>query len=79
MLMTGGRAENISIQDIADMHGITEKDVMSQLIIGVDIEMEHTSDNGIAYDIALDHLVEIPDYYDRLVKMESEALNALKK
>jgi len=40
---------------------------------GTDVEMEHTSDRNIARKIALDHLVEFPDYYDRLEKMEDEA------
>jgi hypothetical protein len=40
---------------------------------GTDVEMEHTSDKNIARKIALDHLAEFPDYYDRLEKMENEA------
>ena len=44
-----------------------------QLIKGIEIEIEHTDDREIAKSIAKDHLFEIPDYYDRLQKMESEA------
>jgi len=40
---------------------------------GIDIEMEHTNDKKIAKRIVLDHLAEFPDYYTRLIKMESEA------
>lgn len=40
---------------------------------GIAIEQEHTSNLRIAEKIATDHLVEIPDYYTRLAKMEAEA------
>ncbi len=46
-----------------------------QLEIGVQIEQEHTPDLSIAKKIALDHLVEIPDYYTRLQEMEAAAKN----
>ena len=45
-----------------------------QLRIGIKVEMEHTDDPKVAEKIARDHLMEIPDYYTRLVKMEEEAL-----
>lgn len=44
-----------------------------QVMIGMGIEMEHTDDPKIALEIAMDHLMEIPDYYTRLDKMEKEA------
>jgi hypothetical protein len=44
-----------------------------QLKKGIKVEMEHTNCKLIAYKIAQDHLAEIPDYYDRLDKMEKEA------
>jgi len=44
-----------------------------QLKMGIEVEMEHTSNPILAKRIALDHLAEIPDYYTRLDKMESEA------
>ena len=40
---------------------------------GILIEMEHTDNKEIAKAISKDHLSEIPDYYTRLKKMESEA------
>lgn len=42
-----------------------------ELIKGIEIEKEHTSNPQIAKKIALDHLKEIPDYYSRLINMES--------
>ena len=40
-----------------------------QLRRGVQVEMEHTSDRGIAERIAMDHLVEDPLYYVKLAKI----------
>ena len=44
-----------------------------QIMIGIGVEMEHTDDPKLALEIAMDHLMEIPDYYTRLDKMEKEA------
>lgn len=43
-----------------------------QLAKGTKVEMEHTNDPKKAREIAGDHLVETPDYYDRLHEMEEE-------
>jgi len=45
----------------------------AQLIKGIKVEIEHTSDKELALEIAMDHLAEIPDYYDRLENMEKKA------
>jgi hypothetical protein len=45
----------------------------AQVKKGIKVEMEHTSDERIAERIAKDHLSEIPDYYDRLDRMEKSA------
>ena len=47
--------------------------------MGIPIEHEHTGDKDLATDIALQHLDEIPDYYTRLKKMESDAKKEHKK
>jgi len=56
----------------ADGKPITKYD-LQQLLIGIKIEQEHTSNRMIALEIATDHLEEIPDYYTRLEKMEKDA------
>ena len=43
-----------------------------QLRMGIDIEMEHTDDQAVAAEIALDHLQEDPQYYTHLTEMEKE-------
>ena len=45
----------------------------SELAMGIKVELEHTTCPIMARRIAMDHLSEIPDYYTRLDKMESEA------
>lgn len=54
---------------------------IEQLRKGMEIEQEHLGTIGrfnylTLAKIALDHLKEIPDYYDRLGKMENEAKTA---
>lgn len=44
-----------------------------QLEKGIKVELEHTNNREIAKEIAMDHLAEIPDYYDRLENMEEGA------
>jgi hypothetical protein len=44
-----------------------------QIRRGITVEMEHTRDPRVAYEIAVDHLYEIPDYYSRLAAMERAA------
>lgn len=45
-----------------------------QLKIGIKMESdEHGLGPEVSRKIAIDHLIEIPDYYDRLIKMEKEA------
>lgn len=35
-------------------------------------EMEHTDSPALAKEIASDHLVEMPDYYERILKLEKK-------
>ena len=43
-----------------------------ELEMGVDVEHEHTDDDDIAEEIALDHLTEDPEYYTHLKEMEEK-------
>jgi hypothetical protein len=40
---------------------------LMQLVMGIDVEMEHTTNPDIAEKIALDHLKENPKYYTILM------------
>ena len=55
--LTGG------IGDITAPSNVNTK----ELSIGVQVEMEHTNDEKIATEIAIDHLTEDPKYYSKLV------------
>ena len=43
-----------------------------QLMKGMHVEFEHTSDILQAMEIAMDHLIEDPDYYGKLAAIHSE-------
>jgi hypothetical protein len=68
-----------SVEQIAKKHRLEVSFVKRQLEMGIPIEHEHTKDKDLATDIALQHLDEIPDYYTRLKKMESDAKKHHKK
>lgn len=46
---------------------------LTQQAVGTLIELEHTKNRALAAKIARDHIREIPDYYSRLVAMETTA------
>jgi len=69
----GGLSDDMTIDKIAEKHGVGIRTIEMQIEKGKKIEMEHTDDPEEAEKVAMDHLVEIPDYYDRLHKMEKEA------
>lgn len=62
------------IPAIAKKHNVHIRDIVDALVKGIEVEMEHTTDENIAKEIALDHLNELPDYYDRLEKIENESI-----
>ena len=66
----GGLADNKTIEDIAKRHKVSDKHIQSQIEMGIDVEIEHTKDKNKAKEIAMDHLMESPDYYTKLAEME---------
>lgn len=42
----------------------------AQIVHGARVELEHTPDLLVAVKIAVDHLLELPDYYTRLALVE---------
>ena len=77
-------------EEIGDKIGIDFKKIdLHEFRKGLDVEMEHgkvnpqtnVTDNNIELTakIAWAHLLEIPDYYTRLIKMEKEAKDKLNK
>jgi len=77
--LPGGYADGLTEEQIAEIHDVSIEQIKNQLEKGIKIEYEHTDDEEIAREIAMDHLYELPDYYDRLIKMEDEAERKLKE
>jgi hypothetical protein len=68
-----------TVEQIAKKHRMDISDIQKQLDMGAPIEHEHTNNQKLAVEIALQHLDEIPDYYTRLKKMEASAKKEHKK
>jgi hypothetical protein len=60
-----------SVYEISRKHHFPLYQLKQNLKKGIQIELEHTSDAKIAEKIALHHLYEKPDYYQKLEVMES--------
>lgn len=66
-MIHGGKADNMSLADIAKKQEVPVGQIQTQYTKGVDDEKEHTDDPAIAGEIAKDHLAgDDPDYYDKL-------------
>ncbi len=63
--------KTFSPEQLAKKHNVPLEQIQKQLSKGIKVEKEHTSDEATAREIALDHLAELPDYYDRLKKVEA--------
>ena len=61
-----------SFDEVRKKHGVSHSELAYQLRKGIEVEQEHTGDKDMAREIALDHLDELPDYYDPLDKAEKK-------
>jgi len=75
----GGKADKMSLEDIARKHSTFIGTIKKEFEMGLKVEREHTTDPEKAREIAMDHLVELPDYYTRLAKMEKKGEKVLDK
>jgi hypothetical protein len=66
----GGLSYGKTIEEIAERHKVSVEKLVEALETGRKVEMEHTTDEDMALKIAMDHLVEHPDYYKHLKRME---------
>jgi len=69
----GGKADKMSVEDIAKKFNVSVEKIKAQIKKGIEVEKEHTNDKEKATEIAMDHVSEFPDYYDRIQKMEKGA------
>lgn len=72
--LKGGKADKLSVKDIAKKFDVSVKNIKDQIKKGKKVESEHTDDEEKQLEIASDHVSEFPDYYDRIDKMEKEAM-----
>ena len=79
----GGLAKGKTLIDLAkrwdskgyyDPKQFAAEYIKPQLVKGIKVEMEHTTDVSIAAEIAMDHLWEDLKYYDKLKTIETESL-----
>lgn len=61
-----------SLEELARKYKLDVSVLQKQLEKGIEVEKEHTTDDAVAREIALDHLGEVPDYYDKLEKVEKK-------
>lgn len=69
----GGKSDNLTKAKIAQKFGKSEDYIKKQMIKGAKVELEHTNDFGLAQQIALNHISQFPDYYERLDTMQKQA------
>jgi DNA ligase D-like protein (predicted 3'-phosphoesterase) len=60
-LIPGGLGKNLKPEDVDQ----------EQLKMGIEVELEHTSNKDLAQEISLDHLAEDPKYYTKLKAVEA--------
>jgi hypothetical protein len=77
--LKGGLADGKTLKDIANLHAVPVSDIKSQVQKGIYVEHEHTSDSAEATEIAKDHEVENPEYYDDIeaAGLEETQLNEM--
>jgi hypothetical protein len=61
----------LTVHELAKKHSVPVNQLIQQLNKGIRVELEHTTNKQVAKEIALDHLKEFPNYYDRLAKAET--------
>jgi DNA-binding ferritin-like protein len=74
--MKGGKVADLLPGGLAKGKSPSDFDPKT-LAKGVKVEMEHTGDKALAQEIAMDHLTEDPQYYNKLEKMEKKAAKGL--
>lgn len=58
-----------TLEDIATLHNIDLGELKKELLMGIEVEKEHTPSEKTAFQIAMDHLTEDPKYYSKLKKI----------
>jgi hypothetical protein len=68
-LIHGGKSDKLSLDDLIKKYGEKYTEILKyNYSLGIIVETEHTDNEEIANEIALDHLSENPRYYEILKK-----------
>jgi hypothetical protein len=77
--LEGGLADGSTLMDLAQKHSTSKGNIQDmyktlklELDKGIKVEMEHTKSRVKAKEIAMDHLFEDPEYYNKLRKSETK-------
>jgi len=62
-------SDGYDLNSIAAKHKVKVAEIERELKIGLGVEKEHTNDQAEARKIAMDHLVEDPAYYTKLLSV----------
>ena len=68
-----------TVAEIAKKHNVSVRQILKQLETGIEHEYEHTSDFEVAKEIALDHIADDPEYYDKLATIDENFADGKKK
>jgi len=75
--LQGGKADNMSVKDIAKLHGVKTSAIEKEIRVGMSVEKEHTSSKAKQREISKDHVIEDDKYYTEpktgLIVKEKEA------
>jgi ParB-like nuclease domain/Protein of unknown function (DUF5661) len=69
----------MTVAELAAKYGVSKDTVMVELRKGIKVELEHTSKQDVAREIALDHLGEDLHYYEKLASVEADESISEKK
>jgi hypothetical protein len=70
----GGLAKDKTTKDLANKYNVELSKIKEYLTNGIRVEMEHTTDVRFAAEIAMDHLWEDLNYYQKLASIEGDSI-----
>ncbi len=71
-MIEGGEAANLTLKEIAEITGEPIDDIIEQVLLGIDEEKEHSPDIYTRKEIAKDHIIKSPYYYEYLPDVEEK-------
>ena len=57
-----------SVEELAKKHNVSVDVIRDKIKKGTKVELEHTEDPAAAREIAMDHIAEVLNYYEKLEK-----------